>query len=60
MEDLSNASSRILAEMDDTAAQAVGIEDSVERVRSLTESTMKAIAMVGDETNRFKCGEAGS
>jgi hypothetical protein len=60
MEDLSNASSRILAEMDDTAAQAVGIEDSVERVRSLTTNTMKAIAMVGDETNRFKCGEVGS
>lgn len=60
MDDLGNASARILAEMEDTAAQAAGIEDSVERVRLLATNTMRAIAVVGDETNRFKCGEAGS
>jgi len=60
MEDLDNASTRILAEMEDTAAQAADIEASVERVRLLATNTMQAIAVVGDETNRFKCGESGS
>lgn len=60
MEELASVSSRILAEMEDTAAQAAGIEDSVERVRTLANSTMQAIAVVGDETDRFKCGDSGS
>ncbi len=60
MQELADASGKILAEMEDTAAQAAGIEDSVERVRMLAANTTKAIAMVGDETARFKCGEPGS
>lgn len=60
MQELADASTKILAEMEDTAAQAVGIEESVERVRLLATNTTQAIAVVGDETARFRCGEPGS
>ncbi|MCX7023622.1 MAG: methyl-accepting chemotaxis protein [Spirochaetes bacterium] len=57
MERLAEASRRILAEMEDTATQAAGIEQAVERVRTLVAKTMEAIGAVREETDRFKCGD---
>ncbi len=53
---LSDSARTILADMEDTARQATGIENAVVQARKLVASTMEAIQAVRQETDRFKCG----